>query len=128
MKTTLGVLALVVALAVCIGPVLAASTAASRHTCIAAGAIWKWRVKSGHNYNVYPSGTTCSYARSWATRLSYKPLVLKAGTKEIPGGPKGWTCEMRFPFPFKRAWAGSCSKESLAFAWLPLMPTSAIGP
>jgi hypothetical protein len=103
-------------------PLSAAPQTTSPARCVASGATWKWRVKTGHQYKVYPSGTTCAFARSWATRLSYRPLVLKDGERVILGGPKGWTCRTRFPFPFPRAWAGVCTNGARAFAWLPLMP------
>jgi hypothetical protein len=98
-----------------------APSAASRG-CVARGATWKWRVKSGDRYKVYPSGTSCAFARTWAARLSYRPLALEGGERVVPDGPKGWTCRTRFPFPFPRAWAGTCTNGARAFAWLPLMP------
>jgi hypothetical protein len=109
-------------------PLSAARSSAQAHACTVSGATWKWRAKSGHQYNVYPSGTTCNYARSWAARLSSKSPVLKGGERVILGGPKGWSCLMRFPFPFPKAWSGSCAEGTRAFAWLPLVPLSAVGP
>lgn len=87
--------------------------------CTAGGARWTWRAKTGDEYNVHPSGTTCVFARRWAARLSYEPLVAERGERVIRGGPDGWSCRTRFPFPFERAWAGTCSKGDRAFAWLP---------
>jgi hypothetical protein len=116
-------------LALLVGMALSAAAphSAASHTtttagCLASGATWRWRVKTGHHYKVYTSDVTCTFARTWAARLSYRPLVLKDGERVILGSPKGWLCRTRFPFPFPRAWAGGCTKGARAFAWLPLMP------
>jgi hypothetical protein len=121
--------ALLVALVLAVAlPLRAARAGRTSHSCTAAGATWKWKVRSGHEYRIFPSGTTCAFARAWASRLTYEPLVSSGGERVIRGGPKGWSCRVRFPFPFARAWAGSCAKGAEAFAWLPLLPKAAIGP
>jgi hypothetical protein len=101
---------------------------ATRQTCATTGATWTWGKKKGNRYRVYPAGTTCSFAKRWSERLSHKRPVVSGLRRTIRGGPAGWACYIRFPVPFPRAWAGTCSKGRRGFAWLPLLPRATYGP
>lgn len=105
----------------------AAPAATTPTKCTTAGARWRWGKLRGNRYRVYPAGTTCSFANRWSARLSHQRPVVRDLQKVIRGGPRGWTCYTRFPIPFPRAWAGTCSKGRRSFAWLPMLGRAAQG-
>jgi hypothetical protein len=109
-------------------PAAGKTTATTPNKCTTAGARWKWGKQQGNRYRVYPAGTTCSFANRWSARLSHERPVVRNLQRVIRNGPRGWTCYTRFPIPFPRAWAGTCSKGRRSFGWLPLLQPAAQGP
>jgi hypothetical protein len=86
-------------------------------TCTGSGATWHYAGKSGTHYAILvKGGVSCSFARSWVTRLSGRSLA-RAGA--LLAGPSGWHCIGTLPVSGKATF-GACARASGAgFGWVP---------
>jgi hypothetical protein len=105
----------VVVTAVGLGASAASSPKTDSASCLTQGARDIGGKRSTTTYSIEQiRGVTCSFARPWVTRMTYRHLP--KSTQAPSGGPPGWYCASQDP---GLAYSGGCAKTGGYFTWRP---------